>query len=160
MKRIVFTLLLACIMILTAGTTVSAQGTVSLLENKDTIIRDGKCVEREDGSYCFSLISEEKIKDNIEQKTQINYVLIPTTEEAKTNLHNAITKLKSSGGSTTLNDSDTAGCVSAYCTINWNSYTLNKKTYLYLTGISGGYTAQGSGRLKNYADAIIFQSAI
>lgn len=146
MKRGIFAVLLVCIFTLMGGGNVYAAEQINTFDCQENIIRDGICVENEDGSYTFTMMTESKARsNNAIEKVQETYTIIPMTDEAKENLKIAVENVRSSGGTTTLTDSDTAGCVSAYCTISWNSYTSNNREYLYLTSISGGYTAEGSG---------------
>lgn len=146
MKKGILAVLLVCMLTFIQGGSVYAADKTNAFDCQKDIIRNGVCVENKDGSYSFTMVTEnETTSSNVTENVQKTYTIIPVTDEAKENLKLAVEKVRSSGGTTTLTDSDTAGCVSAYCTISWDSYTSNNRKYLYLTGISGGYTAEGSG---------------
>lgn len=113
---------------------------------KEEVIKYGEWRENEDGSYSFLLTKtiQPFSRNSISSHTSINYTLIPITDEAKENLERAFQEARS-GGSKKLTDSDEAGCVSAYSIINWSDKKENAREYVYLTSVSGGYSAEGNG---------------
>lgn len=80
----------------------------------------------------------------MKETSQINYTLIPLNETAEEELAAAYQTARS-GGSKELTNNDSAYYVSAYTVISWEDVTVNSREYVTLTGVSGGYTAQGSG---------------
>lgn len=115
------------------------------------VIQSGEWVANEDGSYSFILTKQNALitkgarsNNNITEKSRINYTLIPITQEAKRNLDNAFRTVQA-GGSKELTANDSAYYVSAYSIINWQCTTINSRDYVYLTSVSGGYSAQGNG---------------
>lgn len=150
MRKRVLGLLLTGILVCGMGIMAHAEENESYdaLERREEIIANGICTENEDGSYTFTLRNE-----NVRQArgltletehAQMSYTIIPTTDSAKEELDIEVQNLRS-GKTSTLTDSDSAGCISAYNTIAWNTTTSNSKTYMYLTSVSGGYTGDGSG---------------
>lgn len=113
---------------------------------KEEVIQNGEWIENDDGSYSIILKKEANslLRSNVIYNSSINYTLIPVTEEAKENLDN-IYQIARSGGSKELTNTDIAGTVSAYSIINWSDKKENMREYVYLTSVSGGYSAEGSG---------------
>ncbi len=112
---------------------------------KKEVIESGEWIKNEDGSLSFIL--EKNIVSPLRNSTdnmQVNYTLIPLTDEAKENLEK-IFLAERSGGNKELTDSDAAGCLTAYSIINWKDISVNERDYVYLTSVSGGYSAAGSG---------------
>ena len=145
MKYIILTLLLVMVF----GTSAYASEPNNDLSEveKNNVINNGDCQKNEDGSYSFvfkSSVRDSRAKILTVDSEQLIYTIIPTTEEAEKNLDNAISLLRA-GGSKELTKSDTAGCVSAYSVINWTNTTISGRSYVYLTSVSGGYSAEGSG---------------
>lgn len=153
MKKKIFAALMTVVLCVSAyGTTLfaaeSKAGMTDVLTEsiKEEVIQNGEWRANSDGSYSFILKKEDNSlsRSSVTNNTSINYTLIPITEEAKANLDKAY-QVARSGGSRTLTDSDAAGCVSAYSIINWTDKTENAREYVYLTSVSGGYSAEGSG---------------
>lgn len=102
------------------------------------------------GAYTFTL------KEKVKQVTRSNgtaiikkttYAIIPITDEARSHLPEYIGELRSSGGNNTKYGTDSAGTVDAYVTVYYDTTTINEKEYVYLTKISGGYSADDSGSI-------------
>jgi len=102
------------------------------------------------GAYTFTL------KEKVKQVTRSNgtatikkttYAIIPITDEARSHLPEYIGELRSSGGNNTKYGTDSTGTVDAYVTVYYDTTTINEKEYVYLTKISGGCSADGSGSI-------------
>ncbi|MDE7433050.1 MAG: hypothetical protein K2N34_14210 [Lachnospiraceae bacterium] len=126
---------------------------------KEEVIQNGEWRANEDGSYSFILTKTDVpfSRSSASSHTSINYTLIPITEEAEENLDRIFQEARS-GGSKKLTNSDEAGCVSAYSIINWNDKKENAREYVYLTSVSGGYSAEGSGSYISSGVSVSAQS--
>lgn len=83
-------------------------------------------------------------RSNVNEYTKVNYTLIPLTEEAEENLAQAY-QIARSGGSKEITAVDESQYVSAYTTINWTDVSVGPRNYVYLTSVTGGFSAEGTG---------------
>lgn len=124
-------------------------------ENIESVISDAKFTElfreglmvKEDNAYSFTKTavfnSLAKDSQSNQQIIQDKLIIIPITDEGKKNLEELLAAR--ANNSTTLYQSDVAGCISANLTIYWAVGTANGKETAILKSVSGGFSAQGSG---------------
>lgn len=110
------------------------------------LIMNGEMV-KEDNAYSFTktTVYNSLVKDSMNNYyiIQNKLIIIPVTKEGEKNLESILTARVNN--STTLHQSDAAGCLTANLTIYWAVGNANNKETAILKSINGGFSAQGSG---------------
>ena len=181
MKKILSICLSIIIMSVLPVNTYAAQNKDLSDEEKTRVIQLGDMIyDSSAGSYTFVLNetadskSVSRVKSSITECKSTTLVLVPITEEAEETLLELINNIKTTNivgnsnysvnararGSNMIYDSDSAGCLSAYLTVQYSKTTLYGKEYVSLTGVSGGYTADGSGARLSSGVSVASQSVV
>ncbi len=123
----------------------SSESAISDAEFTDLIMNG--VMEKEDDAYSFTktTVYNSLAKDSMNNRdiVQDKLIIIPVTEEGEKNLENILAAR--ANNSTTLYQSDAAGCLTANLTIYWAVGTANNRETALLKSINGGFSAQGSG---------------
>lgn len=110
---------------------------------RDYLIRVGEYQANDDGSYSFTRIASTATRSANGTLAKEVLTLIPNDDATASDITDAVAVMRANN-STRLEDTDAAGCLTAYCVINWKTSNVGGAQYAALTSVSCGYKSQGS----------------